>query len=672
MRNKVRKLSSLVLSFFFVFYFALSGMFTLNVYAATSIPLSGTIDVTLDNYSNFSNSDYALELDNATMTIAQGVTVTCDSVSLSNGSNLIVNGILICNSLSLSTMTSLNVNESGQVHSTVNTASGSTLVIKGSVNGSVNIQSDAYLTLSGHINSFNVSDLTNVLFEHGANISQMTLSDPATSGMGICDIPFGTTVVNNSSSDFPVYLWESEAKVSIPAGDTLRYTQSNVDSIMSVGGDFGSVNADGNGIGQFTLNNPFFFPIYYMVSASDIYPFVFPEETLGTMLKARGEGYYEPSSEGSGYLIAVGGGSSKSVKVAVSADFAESGQIMKPKEAGSVHVLIREDVDDYFEFAPYGQRPGANLTATIAAKTVQTKKQGLGTVTVKTEYYGGKKPSVTVTSSTNDTANATIKYISGNTYLNGAPSKVGNYKVEVTFPSNDEYEAFTLTKDFSIEYLPAPQNPYELSGSEGEKGFYLGDVKVSAPEGYSVSDKLDGNYEKSLTITVKDNISKIYLQKDSTGEKTNGINLEEIKIDDKDPLIEGLENIETDDENEDVIYSDSLKLTISDDNLSSVIVNEEDKTFNGSSLEVELSAEGGFEKFIIMVKDYAGRLTEKVFTLLDEWRKTNSVPKGKKVKLYKDEEYSFGEGQWKASGDDTVYYGNNTFYVPSDVTVEFE
>lgn len=286
---------------------------------------------------------------------------------------------------------------------------------------------------------------------------------------------------------------------------------------------------------------------------------------------------------------------------------------------------------------------------------------GVGTFTIADTYYGvAVKPQIS--STTNQIAGAVVEYkvygASDATYSKSVPTAVGKYVARVVLPESDEYNEMVLTDEFSISYLPLPQNAYTLEGNIGSNGYYVSNVTVVAREGYAVSDSLDGEYVEQFSIGTSLSSKTIYVMDVSTGAKTEGVALSAINIDMNTPSIDA--------ENNKTYYADSLAVSITDTNLASVLVNGEYVELNGNSAVLELKSEGGVEEYEIVVTDRAGNVKTMKVTVAAEWTKTGKIPSGTPVKLQAGENYTLGDGSWTVSGDSTTYAGGSTFYVGSE------
>ncbi len=314
------------------------------------------------------------------------------------------------------------------------------------------------------------------------------------------------------------------------------------------------------------------------------------------------------------------------------------------------------ETEVHFSYTVYEYDPNEVVITFPALE--EDLKPGTGTLTVADTYYGvAVTPSVS--SDTNITSGVTVEYkVAGaddSSYTKTAPTAVGSYTARVTLPENDEYEAITLTDDFSISYLPAPESPYTLSGTAGGNNYYTSAVTVIAREGYAISQTMDGEYVGQFTISNSKAQSYVYFMDENTGAKTAGILMAAINIDTMAPTI--------DVEGDNTYYADSLAVAISDANLSSVTVNGEAVTIDSRTEVLALKSNGGVEEYEIVVTDLAGHTRVVKVTVAAEWTKTGEIPSGSMVKLQAGQNYTLGSGTWTVSGDSTSYAGGSTFYV---------
>ena len=303
----------------------------------------------------------------------------------------------------------------------------------------------------------------------------------------------------------------------------------------------------------------------------------------------------------------------------------------------------------------------------LYAKFTFKKLKGEGSISVADVYYG-KTPEAVATSSTNGTSAVTLQYKQKNasdaTYTSTRPTKVGEYTARATFAETEVYEKLVVTDDFAIHYLNAPESPYNLDGTKGENGYYKSSVTIYPASGYLIADSLDGNYKEKLEITKSTNSFSTYLKKISTGEKTAGIAVPEIKIDTATPNIKNASSGDT-------LYGDEAEIIIEDDNLRQVFVNGEPVEFENGKAVLKLSSNQGEENYEIIGVDDAGNKKTIHVVVAADWMKTRQIPAGVKVKLFSKYSYTLGSGTWTVSGDGTTYSGNISFYVNSDGEYSF-
>ena len=123
-----------------------------------------------------------------------------------------------------------------------------------------------------------------------------------------------------------------------------------------------------------------------------------------------------------------------------------------------------------------------------------------------------------------------VKDADDSTYTQTAPNTVGEYTVRITVAADENYAEASATRDFTISYLAAPQEPYTLIGSTGTNGWYTGDVTLKPADGYTVSTTLNGTYSDQLDFAQTTEGFTIYL-KNSVGQMTDAITVGTIKID---------------------------------------------------------------------------------------------------------------------------------------------
>jgi len=288
---------------------------------------------------------------------------------------------------------------------------------------------------------------------------------------------------------------------------------------------------------------------------------------------------------------------------------------------------------------------------------------GRGSVTMADYYYGGTAPAPELKSDTNGTAGVVVEYKKASepdtAYTTKVPTQVGEYMIRATFPATESYAAVTAAAEFAIRYLPAPERAYSLNGTQGEKEYYTSSVTVVPAEGYLIADALDGDYAENLILTQDMEAGQIYLKKQATGEKTDGIAREAVLIDQKVPAITAVKDGET-------YYKDSVQVVISDKNLSRIQINDDNIVVKGTEMTFTLSSNHGSEDYQIIARDVAGNETKVSLTVAAPWMKKGIIPTGELIRLKSDRAYSFGDGTWQVEGDTTSYAGGRSFYVKKD------
>lgn len=288
---------------------------------------------------------------------------------------------------------------------------------------------------------------------------------------------------------------------------------------------------------------------------------------------------------------------------------------------------------------------------------------GSGSVAMADYYYGGTAPAPELKSETNGTAGVVVEYKKASepdtAYTTTVPTQVGEYMIRATFPATESYAAVTAATEFAIRYLPAPEQAYSLNGTQGENGYYTSNVTVVPAEGYLIADALDGDYAEKLVLTQDMAAGRIYLKKQATGEKTDGITREAVLIDQKAPVIAAVKDGET-------YYKTSVEVVISDSHLSRIWINDESMEVKGTEMKLTLSSNNGSEDYQIVTKDVAGNETKVSLTVAAPWMKKGIIPTGELIRLKSDRAYSFGDGTWQVEGDTTSYAGGRSFYVKRD------
>ncbi len=308
-------------------------------------------------------------------------------------------------------------------------------------------------------------------------------------------------------------------------------------------------------------------------------------------------------------------------------------------------------------YVRYGETNTQNASP---AAEVKVMEDGSGSVTVPDLYYG-QTPEPVISSETNGTGHVTIEYKAQGTadtaYSETVPTAVGAYTIRVTFPETGIYREKAVTTDFSIGYLPVPENPHTILGTLGENGFYTSEVTIAAAEGYLISETLDGTYTDSLTYTYSQENLTLYYMEESTGAKTDGTVAEAFQIDGNPPMVSGALD-------GGLYYADTLTVSVGDENLSAVTVNREEISFT-TSAAFSLPSNDGLESYTIVVADLAGNEISLELQVAAPWMEEGIISEGT-YKLYANWKYTLDSGSWTMNSDSTVYTGGMSFYVIND------
>ncbi len=332
----------------------------------------------------------------------------------------------------------------------------------------------------------------------------------------------------------------------------------------------------------------------------------------------------------------------------------------KPTAAGSYTIRVTIGSTEKFNEA------SATDDFTINKKTPSVSL-GVGTPYAGTTY----KPSFTSNSDAAD--KAVFEYKEKNAddskFSTTLPTAYGEYVVRVTIPETAEFVKTTVTANFKIIYLDAPQTAYVLEGQPGKNNYFVSDVVIKAPAGYTISSVYGGTYTASIPYKV--GITSVYLKRTSDGALTNGIPLKNApRVDKSAPSISTpTGNIAPGT----VMFVSDFTLTVADPNLRSLKVNGEpiDLSNYKDGYTLTLSPGLGSETYKVMAEDEAGNVTTLEFTLKAEWLQDKVIIPDVVLPLEGNESYNLGEGYWLVTRntpegpvtDDTVYSGNIPFYV---------
>ena len=304
----------------------------------------------------------------------------------------------------------------------------------------------------------------------------------------------------------------------------------------------------------------------------------------------------------------------------------------------------------------------------------EKKLEGSVSIQMKSFYYGGKASSPEISSKTNDTSKATVRYTREGTAGSSAtiPTEVGNYIATVTLPENDKYAACSATCRFTIAYLPTPDDGYTLDATKGEKGYYKSDVKIIPKKGFEISYGDRRHYSNNpIKIEKSMNSISFFLRDASTLEETAVIVVGNVKIDSTAPKVIDMTG-------DGLYFGDDngiVKGVVNDENIDRVLLGEkpvELKSDGKGNMTFDIPVERKKTNVTFTVFDEAGNKTELSIKVAPGWRKDGKVRKGR-LFIPADEKSTFPEGSnWGTSGKKTVFIGGNDFYPVVEGEYDFE
>ena len=323
--------------------------------------------------------------------------------------------------------------------------------------------------------------------------------------------------------------------------------------------------------------------------------------------------------------------------------------------------------------------PNANTTQFIITKDGevidQDKLKGSVNVSMEGFYYGGKQTSPVITSTTNDVKGAKVSYKAAgsadSTYSPSVPTEAGKYIVKVTLPANDKYNACSATAEFSISYLPVPDNAYYIRGTKGADNWYKSEVSITPGAGYQLSYG-DRNHFSNNGVKIEKSVNQvfIYVRDASTYEQTDVITIAGFKIDTKSPKVEDMESGE-------VYFADesgNVTCVVSDENLSHVVIDGNKVKLNdlgNGRKSFEIPAGAKKETVSFTAYDLAGNKTEFDVTTAPSWKRNGVISEGE-IYLEAGEKFTIPEGEWIVDGDSTVYLGGSVFYAVKEGMYTFK
>ena len=260
--------------------------------------------------------------------------------------------------------------------------------------------------------------------------------------------------------------------------------------------------------------------------------------------------------------------------------------------------------------------------------------------------------------------------VSANDFSETVPTMPGNYVVKAVIPETNKYLSYSAYAEFSIVYLPAPENPYTLDGETGENDYYTSDVLITPPTGYTICATLTGKYTDTLVYSAA--IKNIYLKQTSTGALTGPVAFNEsLKVDTKAPAITGFAKNEAGNSVDlyKVVFADKVKFSIEDEHLASVTVNGNPVNVNNGKADIVLETTGHMY-YTIVAKDEAGNVCSVKVEMKAIWMVDGVVPVGVLITLEPGVPGHLEAGQtYMVEGENMIYYGGMDVYVSEEKAV---
>ena len=276
--------------------------------------------------------------------------------------------------------------------------------------------------------------------------------------------------------------------------------------------------------------------------------------------------------------------------------------------------LFGDEVTATFTAADGYCFPTGYAASTSGSGSISTKRNSMTKITVTYIFVEEMADTVTVTLPPAEEKTQPET----ETGTGSVPEQVGAYTLRATFPRKGHYTETTAVCDFSIYYLPVPENPCTISGKIGKNNFYISRLEVTPPEGYKIAATDGGEYKDSILVGDEKAPAAIYLMRQKDGAKTAAIPFGTYKIDITPPRIEA--------ENGKEYFADYKEISISDLRLDGISVNGERVDFGGTSCTAELSSNDESTEYVIRAVDEAGNESTVTVIISAEWLKTGIVP----------------------------------------------
>ncbi len=210
------------------------------------------------------------------------------------------------------------------------------------------------------------------------------------------------------------------------------------------------------------------------------------------------------------------------------------------KKAGTVVVEATNAGDDCYNSATASY----SLTVGLApqsfdfadGKTVEKKYGTTSYTNAILNDAGPGKISYSIVAEKSDDIGASIDAETGKITFSNSSIKTGKITVNATKAGNDRYAEFSAEYQLNVSFitLATGVEPTFSGKVINDKGWYVDDVTISAPEGFEISfsDSLENNsWSDSVKISSEGvNKTTVYL-KNSSGYITDAVKLKDVKID---------------------------------------------------------------------------------------------------------------------------------------------
>lgn len=193
--------------------------------------------------------------------------------------------------------------------------------------------------------------------------------------------------------------------------------------------------------------------------------------------------------------------------------------------------IIVEKAEQAFTFAD-GENVVKNYgiekyTNTVIPTVVSSKADGIG--------HGDGAFSYSIEK---NNIGATIDSTTGKITFSDSDDKVGTVKVTVTRAEDEKYKSCSNEYTIEIKYPVAPANAYIVDKTVNANGWYDGDIKISAPNGYSIAydNELSTAWKSYVMYSTEGTTCPVIYLKADNGDITDAITVKDYKMDKSAPV----------------------------------------------------------------------------------------------------------------------------------------